>query len=101
MLEEIRSKLDLIFEGQAALDRKMDSTFDELSQKIEHTSFMVRVVNDKIDAVDQRMSKQIDEVDQRLGAKIDAVAADVTAHRADTEAHHGVYLVKEGESEYE
>ena len=43
------------------------------------------------------MSKKIDEVDERPGAKMDSVAADVSAHRADTEAHRGAYRVMEGE----
>jgi outer membrane murein-binding lipoprotein Lpp len=30
-----------------------------------------------------------------LAAKVDAVAADIKAHRADTEAHYPVYRVKE------
>ena len=32
---------------------------------------------------------------KEMDMKIDAVAADLKAHRADTEAHHGVYLIKE------
>lgn len=30
-----------------------------------------------------------------LNTKIDGVAVDLKAHRSDTEAHHGVYRVKE------
>lgn len=85
LLEDIRGKFDLVLEGHAALDRKIDIRFDQLDEKIEHNSFMIAALNKKIDAVDERLSE-----------KIDAVAADVAAHRADTEAHHGVYRVKEG-----
>ncbi len=84
MLADINSKFTLVLEGHAALDRKIANRFDELNEKIEHNSFQVGVLNDKIDAVDAKPSK-----------KIDAVSADLKAHRADTEAHHGIYLVKE------
>ncbi|MRR06784.1 MAG: hypothetical protein EG828_07550 [Deltaproteobacteria bacterium] len=73
LLEDIRSKFDLVLEGHAALDKKIDIRFDELNEKIEHNSF-------KIDT---------------LNKKIDGVAADLTAHRKDTEAHGAVYRVKE------
>ena len=106
LLEDIRGKFDLVLEGHAALDKKIDARFDELNQKIEHNSFMIGTLNKKIDDVDERLSKKIDAVDERLSNKIaaidakfskkmDAVAADLSAHRADTEAHHGVYRVKE------
>jgi hypothetical protein len=74
LLEDMNSKFELILEGHAALDRKIDLKFDELSEKIEHNSF-------KIDT---------------LHKKIDAVAVDLKEHRSDTEAHRGVYRVKEG-----
>ena len=93
--EDIRGKFDLVLEGHAALDKKIDARFDELSEKIEHNSFMIDALNKKIDAVDERLSEKIDAVDEKLSEKIDAVSADLSAHRADTEAHHGVYRVKE------
>ena len=124
LLEDINSKFTLVLEGHAALDRKIDNRFDELNEKIEHNSFQIGVLNDKIDAVDAKLSKKIDAVDaklskkidavdaklskkidavaadlkatdERLSKKIDAVSADLKAHRSDTEAHHGIYLVKE------
>jgi cytochrome c556 len=69
----MESKLELVIEGHAvlrseiqALDRKTDERFDLVEFKIE-----------------------------TLNQKIDGVAADLSAHRADTESHHGVYRVKE------
>jgi hypothetical protein len=44
----------------------------------------------------QMISEKLERVESNLGLKIDKISAEVTAHRADTEAHHGVYLVKEG-----
>ena len=85
LLEDMNSKFELILEGHAALNRKMDIKFSELSEKIDHNSFKIDTLNKKIDAVDEKLSK-----------KIDAVAVDLKAHRSDTEAHCGVYRVKEG-----
>ncbi len=96
LLEDIRSKFDRVLEGHEVLrseirelGRKTDERFDLVDLKIE-------TLNKKIDAVEERLNKKIDDVDEKLGRKIDAVAADLSAHRADTEAHHGVYRVKEG-----
>ena len=79
LLENISGKFDLVPESHTALDKKIDNRFDELNEKIEHNSFFIDVLN----------------------KKIDAVSADLSAHRADTEAHHGMYRVKEGEEGFE
>ena len=76
ILEDIRSKFDIVIEGHASLDAKMDTMQRELAEKIDRVDFKVDVVNKRVDALDK---------------KLDAVAADLTAHRADTEAHHGIY----------
>ncbi len=65
--EDFQHKLDLVVEGQQMLGERMDRMEAELKAEIR-------------------------KVDQR----VTAVAADLAAHRADTEAHHGVYRVKEG-----
>ena len=43
----------------------------------------------------QMLSEKLERVESSLGLKIDKIAGEVIAHRADTEAHHGVYRVKE------
>lgn len=58
LLEEINSKFDLVLEGYAALDRKIEVKFDELNEKIEHNAFMIDTLNKKIDAVDARLNKE-------------------------------------------
>ena len=73
ILEDINGKFDLVLEGYAALDKKLDTRFDELNEKIENNSFKIDILNNKIDGV----------------------AVELKAHRADTEAHHGVYGVRE------
>jgi len=85
ILEDINGKFDLVLEGHAALDRKIDIKFGELSEKIDVNNFKIGALNDKINAVDES-----------LGSKIEAVAKDLKAHRQDTEAHQNVYQVKEG-----
>ncbi len=95
ILEDINGKFDLVLEGYAALDKKLDTRFDELNEKIENNSFKIDVLNNKIDGVDAKLSKRIDGVEEKLSKKIDGVAAELKAHRADTEAHHGVYGVRE------
>jgi len=95
LLEDIRGKFELVLEGQESLSRKMDERFDELNEKIEQHSFLLGTLNKKIDGVDNRLGTKIDGVENSLGEKIDTVAADLAAHRADTEAHGPVYRVKE------
>ena len=71
--EDISSKFDLVLEGHEVLRSEIRETRTELKKDIELCNF-------KIDT---------------LNKKIDAVAIDLKAHRNDTEAHHGVYMVKE------
>jgi hypothetical protein len=70
--EDISGKFDLVLEGHAALDRKLEARFDQLNEKIEDNSFKIDILN----------------------RKIDNVAVELQAHRADTEAHRG-YRVRE------
>jgi len=85
LLEDIREKFDLVLEGHDALRKDIRDTRTELCEKINLVDFKVEVLDQKIDGVEARLTQ-----------KIDAVAADLTAHRRDTEAHPSVYKVKEG-----
>jgi len=73
LLEDINGKFNLVLEGYTALDKKIDTRFDELNEKIENNSFMIGVLNNKIDAVDERLSTKIDAVEEKLSKRIDAV----------------------------
>lgn len=64
--ENFQHKLEIVVEGQQMLGERMERMGVDLKQEIR-------------------------KVDQR----ITAVAVDISAHRKDTEAHHGVYRVKE------
>ena len=66
LLENIDKKFDIVIEGYSTLDRKID----DLSKKTE----------ERFDLID---------------FKIETIAADLKAHRQDTEAHHSIYRVKE------
>ena len=91
ILESIDSKFDLVLEGHASLDRKIDDLSQKTAERFDLVDFKIDTLNQKIDGV----AADLKVTDERLSAKIDSVAADLKAHRADTEAHHGVYRVKE------
>ena len=96
LLEDIRGKFDLVLEGHDALHKEIRNAREELCEKINLVDFKVGVLNQKIDGVRDELNQQIDGVRNELGQKIDAVAADLSAHRRDTEAHPSLYKVKEG-----
>ena len=60
------------------------------------------MLSEKLDRVESRLEQKIDRVEQRitevdakLSKKIDAVAADLAAHRSDTESHGTGYRISE------
>jgi archaellum component FlaC len=75
--------------------RKIEELFKRhigvMSEDFQHKLDLVvegqQILHEKVDRLETRMD--------RLETKVDAVAADLAAHRMDTEAHHGVYRVKE------
>ena len=78
--EAFQSKLDLVVEGHQMLSEKLDRVEERLDGRID---CIVR----KLDAVAAQGSI--------TATKLDAVAADLKAHRRDTEAHQSLYKVKE------
>jgi len=113
LLEDIRGKFDLVLEGHDLLQKEIRDTRTELVEKISLVDFKVDALsarveageaklNNRIDAVEtkftaveMKLTNRIDSVEAILTTKIDAVAADLKAHRAVTEAHHSVFRVKE------
>lgn len=95
LLEDISSKFDLVLEGHEVLRNEIRDLGRKTDERFDFVDFKIDTLNKKIDAVDERLSQKIDAVDEKLSRKIDAVSADLSAHRADTEAHHGIYRVKE------
>lgn len=105
LLEEMRGKFDLVLEGHAALNARIDGLDRKLDEKHELTTLQIQALRDRIDSVEDKLTERIDDVESKLTARIDsfeqnltahidAVAADLAAHRADTEAHHR-YLARE------
>ena len=75
--DNIQHKLDIVVEGHDVLRKEIRDTRSELLEKIAFVDFKLETLN------------------ETLNEKIDAVAADLKAHRADTEVHKKVYKVKE------
>ena len=95
LLEDLSSKFDLVLEGHDSLRGEIRELSRKTDERFDLVDFKIETLNKKIDKVEDRLNKKIDSVEQKLSGKIDAVAADLAAHRADTEAHHGVWRVKE------
>jgi hypothetical protein len=71
-----------------------------IAENFDHKLVLVaeghQMLSEKLDRVESGLNLKIGTVEKNLSTRIDAVSADLKAHRADTEAHHGgVYLVKE------
>ena len=94
ILEDMNSKFDLLLEGHVGLRQAIDDLDRRTTERFDLVDLKFEALNKKIDTVDQRLSNRIDIVEKSLGEKIDAVAADLSAHRADTEAHN-IYRVRE------
>ncbi|MEA3544907.1 MAG: hypothetical protein U9R69_06760 [Thermodesulfobacteriota bacterium] len=90
--ESFDLKIGLIAEGHESLRSEIQELARQTSDRFDLVDFKIDTLNQKIDGVAADLKK----TDARLNQKIDGVAADLKAHRADTEAHHGVYRVKEG-----
>ncbi len=73
LLEDIRGKFDLVLEGHDSLRQEIREARQSSDEKHDQAVFLLKVLNEKIDKV----------------------AADLSAHRTDTEAHQ-LYRVKEG-----
>ncbi len=96
LLEKIDSKFDLVLEGYAALNRKIDNVQNSLDdykrQNKEEQNLlfqMIREVNQKVDKLDQKvdkLDKKVDKLDQKvdkLDKKVDKLDKNnVAAHAA-------------------
>ena len=69
ILEDIDSKLDLVVEGQGALDVKIDKVDEKLEDFKKEVNYKFDIVFEKFDEVDQKFDKvdqRFHEVDQRF-----------------------------------
>jgi hypothetical protein len=85
--DSIQHKLDIVVEGHQMLSEKIDRVEMRLDKRMD-------CLEHKLVAVAAETNANTIAI-QHLSAKIDAVAADLSAHRRDTEAHPPVYRVKE------
>ncbi|MCX5807680.1 MAG: hypothetical protein NT010_16695 [Proteobacteria bacterium] len=88
-IDGVHNELDVKIDGvYNKLDVKIDGVHDKLDKKIDG-------VHDKLDAKIDGLEISLKKEINRVEKKIDGVAADLTAHRADTESHSTIYKVKE------
>jgi len=69
ILEDIDSKLDLVVEGQGALDVKIDKVDEKLEDFKKEVNYKFDIVFEKFDEVDQKfdeVDQKFDEVDQKF-----------------------------------
>jgi len=106
--DAIQHNLDLLVEGQQMLSEKIDRVKTDLEQRIECVEHKLDAVaaetrgnteaiqglNIRFDTLAAETRGNTDAI-RRLETKLDAVAVDLSAHRADTEAHRKVYKIKE------
>ena len=95
ILEDINGKFDLILEGHESLRGEIRDLSRKTDERFDMVDFKIDTLNRKIDGVDERLSKKIVGVEASLGEKIDGVAGELKAHRQDTDAHRGMYGVRE------
>jgi ribosome assembly protein YihI (activator of Der GTPase) len=74
-------------------DRRMDVLMDHFDHKMDLVVEGQQMLAERLDRMEFELKEEIGKVDRR----ITTLAADVAEHRADTEAHHGIYMVKESE----
>lgn len=91
LLEDIRGKFDLVLEGHDSLRGEIRELGRKTEERFDLVDFKIDTLNQKIDTV----AADLKMTDERLSGKIDAVAANLSAHRTDTEVHRNVWQVKE------
>ncbi len=95
ILEDINSKFNVVIESYNALDRKIDNLEKRHDERFDLLDFKIETVNNHLSKKIDAVAADLKATDKKLSDRIDGVAADLKAHRADTEAHGGIYRVKE------
>jgi len=93
LLEEMRSKFDLVLEGHAALRAEIQEYRRESNEKHELTGFMIKTLAGEVSQLRADVNELRSDVNE-LRSDVNAIRADLSAHRADTERHSG-YRVSE------
>jgi hypothetical protein len=82
---------DKLHQQSDELRRGFGADFVDFQHKLELVVGGQQMLGERMDRMEVELKEEIGKVDQH----VTAVAADLSAHRKDTEAHHGVYRVKE------
>ena len=103
--ENFDLKIGLIADGHATIRQEMRDIRDELKEDISLLDFKIDTVNNHLSGRTDKFEGRFDKLETKVDTvisdlkitdkKVDAVAIDLKAHRADTEAHGGIYRVKE------
>ena len=92
--EDFQEKLDIVVEGHQLLNGKIDCLQEgkiDLTKRVDN----IELITLRLEQRQSNLEQEIKKTREDLNRKIDAVAADLTAHRRDTEAHPSLYKVKE------
>jgi hypothetical protein len=84
LAEDIQSKFELVLEGHAGINRRLDELTESVRDERQEGVLFQKA-----------LSNQISQVETNLRLEIRGVAADLAEHRADTEAHRTSYRVSE------
>ena len=76
---------------EGEIQHSLDLFVNHIDVKIGLLGEGQQMLAERLDRVEHELKQEIGKVDLR----VTRLAADLSAHRADTEAHHGVYRVKE------
>jgi len=83
ILEDMNGKFDLLLEGHATLDQKIDRVQATSQEQHAEALALIKTVHDsldtKIDGVEQQLDAKIDGLGQRLDAKIYSVRDELKA----------------------
>ncbi len=86
-LETMNDKFQQMLECFSALDTKIDSVEERLTEKIEIVDAKLIGLSKRVDAVEKNLNDKIDSVEKRLSSVIAEVRSDLADHRNNTEMH--------------
>ncbi|GFO63852.1 hypothetical protein M1B72_07885 [Geomonas paludis] len=78
--------------------QELQATTEEYKQ---HVSSAIEIVGHQISLLAEGHHAVLDKLEgleerfDKLEARVEGIGTEIAAHRADTEAHHGIYRVKE------
>jgi uncharacterized protein YdcH (DUF465 family) len=82
ILEDMNGKFDLLLEGHATLDRKIDRVHGEASENHRETMAMVKTVHDTLDAKIDSVGDELKGEMGELKREVRAVGEKVDGHEA-------------------